>query len=476
MLKKIKKYLKKNQKGALLFMTAASIAAMMFCGAVVVDLGSMYAHKSELQNAADAAAMAGAHAYADNNESTGNGNHTHADSLAKEYIDKTLGDGNTATPKYMASDNNGNKVYYRVKLEDQAPTYFLKFFGLEPTVSVDGIAVIATTKSGGTTTTTEETSASGRDLFIFRKNMSGVNAIENPDNFDKEGQIVTTFDGTIAFTDGSGQDYKDSYKYNKLEYSTQGNGKLQHFFTQKARDEKLSVNQAIEKGDEYAHKETYIQYDMDELGGLVQKEMGIPDYVSAPTEYSKNSVFNSTYPRDNQGNVQKSTINSQNLTSNVAYTAVNGDGNVTIQIDSSISGNTNNPVYVYLDESISQVNFNVNTNNERPLILVYMGNGKLHMNMSANNTFRGIVYAPNVNPDEGVLINANGGTFSGSIIANSINLQGGKGTYKYENFNIKGTSGKSSSSSSSGSSGTITSRNINLADIDPDDKNITWDA
>ncbi len=470
MLKKIKKYLKKNQKGALLFMTAASIAAMMFCGAVVVDLGSMYAHKSELQNAADAAAMAGAHAYADNNESIGSDKHQNADSLAKEYIDKTLGNGNTVTPKYMASDvsakGDGSKVYYRVKLEDQAPTYFLKFFGLEPTVSVDGIAVIATTESGGTTTTTKETSASGGEVFIYKNQFQPPNTINSPDNFNTAGQISTTFDGLVAFTDGSGE-YIDGYEPSGTHMYSQQCANLDHFFTQKARKEGLSVQQAIDKGSEYAHQRKYIQYDMDALGELVKKEMGIPDYVSQNKTYASDTAFNG-----------KKDMTSSDLTKNVAWTANpdNRDGNCSITIDHAISGNTSDPVYVYLDESITQINLNVTESNNRPLIIVYKGTGKFHMNIKEGKTFRGIVYAPNAEDDTGVLINSEKATFSGSIIANKVYLAGNNSTYKYESFGIISNSGKSSSSSSSGSSGTITSRNINLADIDPDDKNITWDA
>lgn len=451
--RKIKDHMKRNQKGDVFVMVAAGIAAMMFCSAAVVDLGSLYAYKSELQNAADAAALAGAHAMADNSETVSE--HPKADKFAEEYVENNLGNGYTAIPSYAAKQagDTGSTIYYRVQLRDHAPTYFLKFFMDEgPEITVDGIASISgDSGSSG--------SNSGKDLFIFRKNLTGVNSIDNPDNFDTTGQIRTTFDGTIAFTDGTGKDQSSTYKYNNLQASTQSSS-LHHFFTQKARDESLSVNQAIGKGSDYAHQETYIQYDMDELGSLTRKMMGIPDYVPNSTDYAGNSAFNG-----------KKDMNSGDLSHNVARTAdpSNRDGNVSININSPIPGNTNDPVYLYLDESITQINFNVNASNDRPLILVYTGTGQLHMNMSNNNTFRGIVYAPNVNEGEGVLINANGGTFSGSIIANSINLQGGRGTFKYESFNVAGTSGTSSGSGSG--SGASPSSKISL--VNPD--NISWD-
>ena len=458
---KIVSYVRRNQKGDVLVIAAISLAAVMFCGAAVVDLGSLYSYKSQLQNAADAAALAGAHAYVDNEETPES--HPEADEIAEAYVERNLGTGYTANPTYQAKETD-NAIYYRVSLKDRAQTYFLKYFHVEPEISVDGIAAVSSDNGNNSAN-------SGKDLFIFRKNLTGVNSIDNPDNFDTQGQIRTTFDGTIAFTDGTGKDQSSTYKYNNLQASTQSSA-LHHFFTQKSRDESLSVNQAIGKGSDYAHQETYVQYDMNELGHLTREMMGIPDYVSGPTdwsdwqkageqqqkvkEYASNRAFNG-----------KKDMTSSDLSHNVARTAdpSNGDGNVSITIDSPIPGNTNDPVYVYLDESVTQINFNVNASNNRPLILVYTGTGKLQMNMSNNNTFRGIVYAPNVNEGEGVLINANGGTFSGSIIANSINLQGGRGTFEYESFNVDGASG------GAGNSGTSPSSKINL--VNPDD--ISWD-
>ncbi|MBQ1866947.1 pilus assembly protein TadG-related protein, partial [Selenomonas sp.] len=58
------KYL--HQKGAILILTAL-LLPMLICGTgLAVDLGNIYVQKTRLQNTADAAALAGAKAYAVN--------------------------------------------------------------------------------------------------------------------------------------------------------------------------------------------------------------------------------------------------------------------------------------------------------------------------------------------------------------------------------------------------------------------------
>ena len=48
------------QKGVLLVFTALLLPVVFACAGLAVDLGNMYVHKSNLQNAVDSAALAGA--------------------------------------------------------------------------------------------------------------------------------------------------------------------------------------------------------------------------------------------------------------------------------------------------------------------------------------------------------------------------------------------------------------------------------
>ena len=53
----------KAQKGAFLVFTALMIPIIFLCAGFAVDLGNAWAYKSKLQNAADAAVLAGAYQY-----------------------------------------------------------------------------------------------------------------------------------------------------------------------------------------------------------------------------------------------------------------------------------------------------------------------------------------------------------------------------------------------------------------------------
>ncbi len=427
-----------RQTGGVIVLTALALPFFLACIGLAIDVGNLYIHKSRLQNTADAAALAGGREYASKQEDWHDESHPQADAEAAAYINldiATLGGGTLAGQRYKALKADEDTIYYGVRLTENVPMHFMRILGLEEQeVIADAVVAIGMDASAG--------GGNARDLFIFRRNLHGVNAINNPDNFNIKGQIVTTFDGTIAFTDGSGDDYKSTYRYDYLQYSTQSNN-LQYFFTEKARSENLSANEAIAKGSDYAHQEIYEQYDMDELGKTTAERLHISD-VSATlqpgyTDYQ--TAYRTAWHQMYNG---KKSMSSSDLTTDLAWGAPpeNGDGNVSITIDSAIQGGESaDPVYVYLDESIYQVNLNVYASNERPLVVVYEGTGKFQMNMQNGTTFRGVVYAPNVNEWEGLLINANGGTFSGTIISNAINLQGGRGTYRYENFGVNGGSG-----------------------------------
>ncbi len=176
MFNRIKRKFKNNQKGSSLAMLACSMAALMFAGGVVLDLGSLYANKSHLQNVADAAALAGVSQFggtqfdtvsyrlselpSDIDKKDGSftvtldGKEYHlfpdddtalADRGAEIYVDNNtsenqkisltaLKEKDEETTKLWASrdaNNNVNSVCYLVRLQDTIPTYFARFFGID---------------------------------------------------------------------------------------------------------------------------------------------------------------------------------------------------------------------------------------------------------------------------------------------------------------------------------------------------------
>ncbi len=471
MLKRIKKYLRRNQKGNLLFMTAASLSAILFCGTIVVDLGSLYAYKSELQNAADAAALAGAHAYADNEEEIDD--HPKADQLAEEFIIANLGEDNPAKATYQAKDvSEKNAVYYRVKLEDEAPTYFMKYFFDEgPTISVDGIASIATVSDSGNPF---------KDLFIFKENF-------NPINCWNAEKISVTFDGKIAYTDGSGENpnNKSNYKYKSMQYS--GHPEMEFFATRKGQQESSlasiqdyvnkSINSAIGAGTNECSYMPNGQIKTNTTSGNYWSRLDFEDIDL--TEFGtkvENMMTKSTKKLSPEGQTYK--INNSTITEQDQVVQIEASSqipNMTIEVTDALSGS--DPLYLYIDPAftgeISSIKINVDM--KRPIFFCVPGTGTNWMGKETgpvineilmnNHTFRGIFYAPNSDIN---VINAAHTSFIGSLAARSFNqITGHDTSFVYNDF-----SGSSSSGSGSSKGGKVSpSSQISLIQAD----DISWD-
>lgn len=78
----------KAQKGAFLVFTALMIPIIFLCAGFAVDLGNAWAYKSKLQNAADAAALAGAAHFANGDSYD---EHPNADSYANQFLKANFG-------------------------------------------------------------------------------------------------------------------------------------------------------------------------------------------------------------------------------------------------------------------------------------------------------------------------------------------------------------------------------------------------
>ena len=119
---------RRGQQGAILVLTAFLLPFIIAFTGMAVDLGNLYVQHQRLQNAADAAVLAGAKAYAENNEKVDS--HPKADARAKEYIigqyHNLATDEEIDTPQYKAKEYN-KQIYYRVDLSKEVPLYFLSF-------------------------------------------------------------------------------------------------------------------------------------------------------------------------------------------------------------------------------------------------------------------------------------------------------------------------------------------------------------
>lgn len=465
----MRSFMKLGEKGAIIVFFAFLFPFMMICLGLAFDLGNLYVHKSRLQNAADAAALAGAREFAVKEETVDS--HPNADIEAGIYADNNAHENNIPndiTKEYQAKPNSENTaIYYRVKLSETVPVYFLRLIDIyEQEVVASSVAAILMSAGDG-----------GEDVFIFSDKFSLVNSISNPDNYDVDGQIKTTFNASISYTSRTNPLDKD-YRYRYLGYSSQtdedSDRRLGTFFTDNAKG--MSVNAARNKDgvtqeqinngksidyseSGYVHTAHYISYDMDEILRQTTSQLNIgmslpqkpednvgwlawnateeetaaynarkAEYDSAMEEYNNEMKKYST---------TKDTYYSSDLVNEGIAIAPGANYARTINIDGSLGSEDDKPLYVYIDENCSPVHINVTASNNRPVVLCYAGTSQLDFNMSEDVTFRGILYMPN-SPEEMSLLIHDSPTskFEGSIIANSLTMHGSGASYKFVNFGV----------------------------------------
>ena len=134
------------QRGQIIVFTAILLPFIIAMCGLTVDFGNMYVHKSKLQNAADAAAIAGAYAYADNGENKDQ--HPNANDAADDSIEINHSNHSNITREYKARKSN-NKDYFRVVLREDVPIYFLRLFNVGNTAEVAADAVASIESTGG---------------------------------------------------------------------------------------------------------------------------------------------------------------------------------------------------------------------------------------------------------------------------------------------------------------------------------------
>lgn len=457
-----------GQKGAFVTLTAVLLPMLVFLTGSIVDLGNIYIHKSYLQNSADSAALGGAKVGW--NASTRSFNKKTADGKAGSLIQANEKFTLSKSPILKLIKDGKVPKYYGVKLDEEVPLYFWKYFTKRKTFSIDATAVVELGRKETTKTITEtkpgKPGGTFSDLFIYSSFMNGVNSVTNPDRNAQEQNITrvsNTFDGHVSYVK------KDSPK---PEYSAQSvpDAPIDRFYTKRAQDEGLSNYQANAKGEAiydsdtgadttdtghgggYWSKASYKKYDMQEYWNQTLKGM------------AKDAI------------AKKTTTTTQNpsekdwaSTSTLVYDLDHANNNINLKINAAIptpaGTDSNTPAYLIIKagqwSGLSVINIDINADTERPLIIALDPSEKnqwaqIHLNINNGSKFRGIIYAPTMG-GEGVLVNASGEQFSGSIIADGITLRGDHAHYVYEPI-IAGTGG--TGSGSSGTSSTTTTKTV----------------
>jgi hypothetical protein len=415
----------KAQKGAFLVFTALMIPIIFICAGFAVDLGNAWAYKSKLQNAADAAALAGAKEYGDNGtESVDDHKHDEADAqaerflianLGNDYFKEHLADGSTGKVRYQMkplTQNDSTKTYYRVYLSAQTDTSFMKMFNYKHMdVGVEAVAVVPSkaqdVPSGKPTF---------EDMVVFR---DGLDAGGTSFNNENQNGIVDTFDGDIVTTGRYRWDYYTDWRYK--------------FYTSKAAGMKMDDANKLQQSDGSYYSTV------------------IPGQTKAYEQFYENinneiiQMYNSetnivNYPDQN---IRIPPQNSSNKTN--FYLVNNSDSNANIEVYSlKDTGNIDEPIYLYISGTKGNININVHEDTGRPLIICYPGhkyidrNGQLRSTtISLNQSgvkFRGVLYAPYSE----VLHNVQNGAFTGTLITDFLRMQANHSKYVFEPFYLFG--------------------------------------
>lgn len=415
-----------RQRGSILVLTAFALPVALAGIGLSVDAGNVYMHKSRLQNAADAAAIGGA--YSGMNWKTGAFDETAAGTAAEGYLAEDNGCDLTLQKHQLFYSANKSTKYYAVRADEDVPTMFMKYFGYtNVSISAKSIAKLHA----------EEGTHWFNDLFIFKDKLTNVNSIDSPDNFTLTDKIRTTFDGRIRYLN----------KNVEIQHSTQTN-KLDVFFTRTAQNSKLSVDDCKAKtGASYDEN----GQDTTQGGGWWSKEQydGTYDINAYWNDHISGMISGLTSTTEQ--NPKETAWN----TSDILYYDLNkANNNINLAIEHDLPGDATKPAYLIIKAGtttgLSVINIDVKADTTRPLIIcldpsdVDKGS-QVHMNLNGH-TFSGIVYAPTMS-DEGILINANEGTFNGSLVARTLNLQGGRGHYVYAGIHEGGGTAGSGSAS-----------------------------
>lgn len=398
----------KAQKGAFLVFTALMIPIIFLCAGFAVDLGNAWAYKSKLQNAADAAALAGAAHFANGDSYD---EHPNADSYANQFLKANFGylpnpiqnlkmQAQEATEKNLKTGEEETHSYYRVAFSEKVPVTFMQMFnydGLD--VGVEAVAIIPR-KGTGT-----------KGSFINVGNWIDGSVFDaNSNDFDPGHHI----DGPFFYPDSkivinNHENYEEAIHH--------ADGRFKTFWPETAGETR---KEAIDNG----------QFNLPVEGNELEYEQACKEANSDFEEMFRSiSTVRSASEYDIQVN--------GNTTDKLALESTDSN-NLRIRLKSdSSSSNLEQPFYIYVKGNISAIYIDIMDNITRPVIFCYTGHsswshGATNIQFNSyGHDFRGSIYAP----DSQIMpFNFDPGTFRGSITADAIALNSNYGYFKWESF------------------------------------------
>lgn len=420
-----------RQKGQILVFTAVLLPLLIAACGFTVDFGNMYIHKSKLQNAADAAAIAGGYAFRDNKENIDS--HPKADTASTDSAKSNLTNFDNIGQHYQARVDKDGVIYYRVELSESVPIYFLRLFGVgdSTTVSADSIASIVNLGGGKNNIF--------QNLFSFGSGgFHSTNANQNPD--DPGVSLIgnsSFYQGDIRGI-GSDANMAKDYTHELLTFASRD-----AFLA----DRKLTVRQALDRDNIYDNDKTNDTYEYHTLPTKDldhQLDENLKDIVDAAKGHEY--IW---------GNGKKVTEILPQATNNNFFIYNNSSIGPELEVDYlpiKNDPNDNRPLYVVCDKTGDPTKLTitnkVENRNSRPIIFVYTGTGTINIE-AKDSYFHGIIYAPYAD----VHINDGGMSFYGSIASKGLAITG-KATYEIDKT-IGGGNGSSTGNGTASSNATV---------------------
>lgn len=434
----------KAQKGAFLVLIAILVPVFMMIASLVLDLGRAWVSASQLQNATDAAALAGAYVYYKDDSDDKR--------LVKNRINNYLNSNYNSNARFYkledkkdvfirnAKDSGDNSILLSVRayldvsvgwapIKDLNITWpvmsTVKLSPIHVTPSSDdsvfGYGIIGAyirPKYGWIDSVFIETPGNkligkmyaGNTVRMYNQ---GYLTIDKPENFSTtakdDHELWTSWYGdTSCSVTSDGR---------PISVNTEGTQVPPIDISLKDNDKTKDIYQLVDEMASKYGKDGQIHF---EDGNYFIKTTG--DYSNTVTANpSWQYDFNPNDPVPGWKPQEHGNINA----GNARYKYIITDGNIEI--------NPSN----YKDDGKSYM-----------VIISLHGNVAIRsLDLSPNQTFRAMIYAPNGN----VLYNNGNSNFEGSIVANTIDVTGGNNTFIWKNFLSDGSS--SSSDSGSGNEG-----------------------
>lgn len=486
-----------NQQGAIFVLFAVTFAFLMAFSAIAVDMGTVYVQKEHLQNAADAAALAGA-AKLDVDITNAENCKSITENYIKKYVesneDATVGNSESTAYDDSSKKININATYattntspltktVTVELRRRMPLYFMKYFGfstmpVEVTATGQYLATTTSTSSGTSPFSIFSNAKPFKNYTMFAGAKTADSIYTNTPNTSITGNIYTNGQIDIA-NSGAVRTTRLYGEYNAKTDTYSGIGSISGNSaslgnTQHSIDIYSQYTQtAWWPNPEYTDN-AFLAGSSNELINGVNITSNYYDITQNSTEsdmvdiynYINNTVIkNSAYTKISQnhdnnlykGNIRTGTDSDYTSTSTGDQVYYSTDYGTTIINLEKVFKNTNDvsstnsvPMFTTGDGTygynIIITNGAINATskiadyidddpaNSAAYIIISL-NGDISLQNDKGHTFHGILYAPNGT----VRVDGSGKTFFGSIVANKIQWTTSNQTIVHSGVNGRGS-------------------------------------